>query len=135
MKIDKKIQKYRNLVVGIFILVFGGIIYLHISDSADISVPAELLDGEVVVVLTSQGYEPSDLTIPVGTKVTFTAMTGKPHWPASNLHPTHEQYPEFDPQRPLEPEESWSFVFDKPGRWDFHDHIRSYFAGTIYVTN
>jgi len=138
MKTIKKIKKnkFQKLFLGILALVtLGGIIFLNIGSPIETEVATGLLDKEVVVVLTPQGYEPSDFTVPVGTKVTFTSVTGKPHWPASNLHPTHEQYSEFDPKRPIEPEESWSFVFDKSGRWDFHDHIRSYYAGTIYVTN
>lgn len=91
--------------------------------------------GEVVpVVLTDTGYEPAELNVKVGTEIVFSTERGKPHWPASNLHPTHEQYPEFDPKKPLEPNEEWSFVVDQAGRWDFHDHIRSYYVGTIYVT-
>jgi plastocyanin len=89
---------------------------------------------EVLVTLTPSGYEPSDFSIKKGTTVTFKNTTGKPHWPASNLHPTHEIYSEFDPQRPLAPDEAWSFTFNKVGTWNFHDHIRSYYSGKIYVT-
>jgi plastocyanin len=87
----------------------------------------------VGIVLTEEGFEPREIHITKGTKVTFTTTRQNQFWPASNLHPSHEIYPEFDPKYPLEPTESWSFVFDKPGVWRFHDHIRSYFTGTIYV--
>lgn len=90
--------------------------------------------ADVVVILTPDGYEPAEFTIPVNTTVTFKSTTGKPHWPASNLHPTHDIYSEFDPKRPLEPDEAWSFTFDQVGRWNFHDHIRAYYTGTVYVS-
>ena len=89
--------------------------------------------GEVVIVLTDVGYEPSDVTISVGTTITFTTTRDTFHWPASNLHPNHTIYPEFDPLAPVPPEENWSFTFDKAGKWNFHDHLRSYYRGTITV--
>ena len=89
--------------------------------------------GEYVVTLKPDGYEPSELEIPVGSTVTFVSETGKSHWPASNLHPMHEIYPEFDSKRPVPADESWSFTFDRAGTWDMHDHLRAYYIGTIRV--
>ena len=85
------------------------------------------------IVLTESGYEPPEVTLFLNGEVTFANETGKPHWPASNLHPTHDIYPEFDPLRPLDPGEEWSFTFDRVGTHNYHDHIRSYFRGVIHV--
>jgi plastocyanin len=91
-------------------------------------------NGEVVrVVLTETGYEPSDLVIERGTTVEFSTTAGRPHWPASNLHPSHTEYSEFDPLQPVEPDQTWSFTFNDVGEWGFHDHLRSYFSGKITV--
>lgn len=87
------------------------------------------------IVLSENGFEPSEVTIKKGGTVTFTNTTERPFWPASNLHPTHGIYPEFDPLRPLKPDEEWSFTFDRIGAHNFHDHIRAYFFGKIYVVN
>jgi hypothetical protein len=46
--------------------------------------------------------------------------------PLTTTRRTHTQYPEFDPLKPLEPEEEWSFTFDKPGEWKHHDHQNPY---------
>lgn len=89
--------------------------------------------GSVSVVLTDSGFEPRELTIEKGTEVVFSTTAGRPYWPASNLHPTHEIYSAFDPQRALAPEETWSFVFERVGTWNMHDHIRAYYTGTIHV--
>lgn len=86
-----------------------------------------------IVLLTPQGFTPKLLTIRQGSTVTFRSETNNAFWPASNLHPEHSIYAEFDPMRPLEPKEEWSFVFTRTGVWGFHDHIRSYFTGTITV--
>jgi len=53
--------------------------------------------------------------------------------PASDLHLTHGIYPEFDPQEPIDPKNSWSFQFLKFGKWKFHDHLNPYYRGIINV--
>ena len=89
--------------------------------------------SEVTVTLTEQSFQPNVVRITRGTKVTFTTTRQNQFWPASNPHPNHSVYPEFDPKQPIQSGRSWSFVFDKVGQWGYHDHVRSYFTGTIYV--
>jgi plastocyanin len=87
-----------------------------------------------VVTLTADGFQPAELSIKAGETVTFVTTAGKPFWPASNPHPSHTNYPEFDPQDPIAPTASWSFVFTKVGTWGYHDHLAPYFTGTITVS-
>lgn len=94
---------------------------------------ANLQKGEHTVTLTDSGYIPEDITIKKGSTVTFKNDRDKAHWPASNIHPTHEIYSDFDPKRPLNADETWSFTFDRVGKWAFHDHIRSYYRGVVNV--
>lgn len=84
-------------------------------------------------VFKADGFHPAELTIQQGDTVIFTTATGKPFWPASDLHPTHSIYPEFDPQEPVAALKSWSFKFDKVGEWQFHNHLEPYFRGVIKV--
>jgi len=125
-----------NILLLLFFIVFGYvsttfIVYNFIGfDSLNDS---HVVTEDVVIVLTEEGYVPAEITITKGTRVEFRNETGRPHWPSSNLHPSHEIYPEFDPKRPLAEDETWSFVFDKVGVWGMHDHIRSYYIGTIHV--
>jgi plastocyanin len=90
---------------------------------------------EVSVVLTDQGFEPKSFRIDRGTTVTFSTTRDHQFWPASNPHPTHDIDPQFDPQVPIEPNQTWSFTFNQPGAWGMHDHIRSYYTGTVYVAD
>lgn len=85
------------------------------------------------VVLEAVGYSPAELTVRKGDTVVFTTTTGKQFWPASDLHPTHTIYPEFDAQQPINPNASWSFTFTKVGSWSYHDHLAPLFLGTINV--
>jgi len=86
------------------------------------------------VKLTEDGFSPQDLTIDKGDTVVFTTKRDQPFWPASNLHPTHGIYPQFDPKQPIEPAESWSFKFDKVGSWKYHDHLAPLYRGVIKVS-
>ncbi len=78
-------------------------------------------------------FAPDTLTIQRGDRVTFVNRDAEPRWPASNLHPTHGIYPEFDPQEGVPPGESWSFVFDRAGEWKYHDHLIPSVRGIIRV--
>ncbi len=89
--------------------------------------------GTVSVVLTDGGFQPRDFVISAGTTVVFTTTRQNRFWPASNPHPEHTIHPAFDPGYPIEPDGSWSFTFNAPGVWGYHDHMRSFFSGRIYV--
>ena len=78
-------------------------------------------------------YEPKDVTIKQGETVSFVNDTDGFHWPASNVHPTHSIYSEFDPREPIGPGETWSFTFNQAGSWKYHDHLRANLVGTITV--
>lgn len=85
------------------------------------------------VSMRQDEYVPSVLTIKKGTTVIFKNDSPDWRWPASNLHPTHDIYPEFDPKEPVAAGKSWSFRFDKAGSWNMHDHLAPYITGTITV--
>lgn len=87
----------------------------------------------VTVTTTDKGFEPETIKIKKGTEVVFKNLGIQPHWPASNLHPTHGIYPEFDPQKAIDPGEAWPFVFKKKGAWRYHDHLYPQVTGSIEV--
>ncbi len=83
------------------------------------------------VKMTSNGFQPPNLVINKNDTIKFINVDSKDHWPASDLHPTHLIYPEFDPKTGIKAGQSWSFVFDKAGDWNMHDHLYPQFTGTI----
>lgn len=87
------------------------------------------------VILDEAGFQPNELMISQGDIVVFKTTRGKEFWPASNLHPTHGIYPEFDPKQPIAPEESWTFRFDEVGEWKYHDHLAPNFRGVVKVVD
>jgi hypothetical protein len=73
------------------------------------------------------------VSVEAGGTVTFVNDSSAPIWPASNIHPTHEAYPGFDPKAPVAPGGSWSFRFDRPGQWRYHNHLSPDQGGVILV--
>jgi hypothetical protein len=87
-----------------------------------------------VIVLKNDGFHPSNLTINKNETVFFKTERNRPFWPASDEHPTHSIYPEFDAKAPVDANNTWSFTFTRAGEFRFHDHLSPSFLGTIKVT-
>lgn len=88
---------------------------------------------EKVVEITSGGFLPASLTIPVGATVHFVNKDIDEHWPASDIHPTHQICLGFDSLRPLKPGESYSFTFNTAKTCPAHDHINPRMKAIIKV--
>lgn len=86
-----------------------------------------------IIILTENGFEPENIEINAGDTIVFKTTSGKHFWPASDIHPTHGIYPEFDPQDAVAPDKTWSFKFEKTGTFRYHDHLAPYFTGRIIV--
>lgn len=100
-----------------------------------VSSPSPIYAKSVTITMDDNGFTPRETTISQGDNVTFHNSDDVPRWPASNLHPTHTIYPEFDPKKPIAPGQSWTFVFNNAGTWKYHDHLLPHFRGTITVRN
>jgi plastocyanin len=124
-------------ILGVLALVFGLVILFSRNDTRTTPVLPEEAQPEGPVVATIRmninDYQPNELSIKVGEAIQFVNASDKQLWPASNIHPTHDIYPEFDPQRALQPGESWTFTFRRSGLWRMHDHLLPYLKGVITV--
>lgn len=87
----------------------------------------------VTITLTKGGFEPENVYISRGTEVAFVTERKSDFWPASDLHPYHQIYADFDPKKAISPDDRWSFTFNKDGRWGYHDHIDTISMGSIIV--
>lgn len=88
---------------------------------------------ENTIYITDDGFVPTTLKIKVGTEVIFVNKTAEWRWPASDLHPVHNLYPEFDTKEAIGPGTEWRFEFERPGTWGMHDHLAPYVVGKIIV--
>lgn len=86
-----------------------------------------------IVEITSGGFVPKEVVVDTSGTVIFVNNDKYPHWPASDVHPTHELYPEFDPRQEIEPGKSWVFKPKKIGDWKFHNHLDPHQKGVISV--
>lgn len=119
----------RHAVAGVVVVVVAAGGWL-----ADLTVAqAHTIEPMAVVHISDSSVDPPQLNIQQGDTVVFENAGQNVHWPASNIHPTHEVYPEFDSQKPLPPGEQWQFTFDRPGQWRWHDHLDPKLTGEIRV--
>ncbi|HEX3095828.1 MAG TPA: cupredoxin domain-containing protein [Patescibacteria group bacterium] len=94
-------------------------------------------DGNDVAVfnVTYDGtaFSPSSLTIKNGDVVIFKNTGDSSFWPASDPHPTHTNYPEFDAKKAIPAGQTYQFKFTKTGTWGYHNHLNPAAHGTIIV--
>lgn len=96
---------------------------------------------EKIITYTDAGYSPSSLQIKVGETVIFKNESSQSMWPASAIHPAHNDYPTtggcigsaFDACQGVQPDDNWSFRFDIVGNWKYHDHLNPKNFGAIVV--
>lgn len=89
--------------------------------------------SDVVVRRIGEGFTPATFGVNKGETVTWVNDTDDYMWPASDVHPTHEEYPDFDARKPIKEGGSWSFTFKESGTWTFHDHLHPEALGTVTV--
>lgn len=90
-------------------------------------------ESVAVVRMTDNGFEPRELTVDVNATVRFINDDDVERWPASNLHPTHAIYPEFDPKDAIDLGKIWEFQPKEAGSWKYHDHLFPHMRATLVV--
>ena len=113
--------------------------------------PTGVLPGEeeydVVIFYRDGQYVPNEVRISPGQTVLW-RNEDQVFWPASNLHPTHREYPGsgmtkcdtderlliFDACEAMGPDTAYSFQFNEVGEWKFHDHINPKATGAVIVS-
>lgn len=151
-------MKRRFLIVGILLLAFSLLVLASCAPQAEESSKRESPDAPLAppafgagdsneIVITTNGFEPSSLTVQAGETVTWTNKDSQSHWPASAVHPTHTLYPgsgiekcgtaeesmTFDACNPVAAGGQYSFTFTEQGTWKYHDHLNPAKTGTIVV--
>jgi plastocyanin len=129
----------KTIFVGVAVIMVGVGLYFWKTTAATSKLPSSVSNGgaipsdATVVLMNQDEYEPSEVSVKKGSTVVFVNKSSDWRWPASNLHPTHDIYPAFDPKEPVAPENSWMFRFDQVGEWRMHDHLAPYITGTVVV--
>ena len=86
------------------------------------------------IFYTANGYSPATLKVPSSSRVAFVNSSKNiPLWTASDPHPAHTDYTQFDARKDYKPGQTYIFQFTKPGTFGFHNHEKSIDRGIIYV--
>lgn len=89
----------------------------------------------VIVERSDSGFSPASVTVKKGTAVKFINKSSTPMSVASDPHPTHTNYPEFDQYKStFKGKSEYDFTFEKVGTWGYHNHLNPSQTGTVMVT-
>lgn len=124
-------------IIIVSLLIGAGVIFYlqnNLKTSPDDQkITMELLKNEQTVVYTNEGFIPNEISIKTGQIVKFINQSDRKMWIASDDHPSHNIYPEFDQKDMVNKGGSYEFKFDKEGSWGFHNHLYSNHLGKIIV--
>ena len=131
-------MRFKSYKLALLILAALALVFFSLGatteEPANTNTEPPIQSGEVTVKMTKDGFIPDKIHVTAGTKVRFVNEDSFWHWPASDIHPSHSIYPEFDPREPIAPQTEWTFVFGKVGVWGMHDHLAPYIEGEITVS-
>lgn len=120
-------------VIGL--IVYGLVYYFVLAPkSVKTGTPAPVTQttNQDTVILTANNFEPSSITVKVGTKVTWINKSGVAATVDSDSHPIHTDYQPLNLGR-FSDGESLSLTFDKPGSYKYHNHLNAAQTGTVVV--
>lgn len=86
-----------------------------------------------IITYTDNGFQPSFLRIRLNDIVKFRNQSTIGMWVASNPHPEHSDYSEFDQKKSVNPGGEFSFTFKRVGVWGFHNDVKISSQGVISV--
>ncbi|OGE87723.1 MAG: hypothetical protein A3J07_03350 [Candidatus Doudnabacteria bacterium RIFCSPLOWO2_02_FULL_49_13] len=119
------------LMVGGYPLVHAGIIKLPPAKAYDC---LGVVNSQTLTVVMNDGkFDPASLAAAVCDHLVFRNDDSVLRWPAVGPHPTHSSYPGFDAGRGLHQGESFEFVLNRPGQYNFHDHLADEMVGTVII--
>lgn len=128
------------ILMVVAVAVFLGYVWLQSSkdgkpapqtpNTADSSATTQ----QSAIVITKDGFSPATVRVQKGTTVTWTNQDDSPHQVTSDPHPTHEALPGLDSEEALAKGDSFSFTFEQPGTFTYHDHLNPLkLLGTVIV--
>jgi hypothetical protein len=132
--IRKKIQ-YLVALVSLAIVLFGYGVYElgNFASSREMKAGTPAPSYSKLVVYTAEGYSPAVLEVSLGSKVGFKNTSDFPMWTASDPHPLHSDYGDFDSRRDYLAGETYVYEFKETGTFGYHNHEKSLHRGIVRV--
>lgn len=129
----------KNLVIVLILIVLvGGFVLLQNKSKTQAPVKTTVenqtpsVAKENKITLTSDGFEPKSITVKVGEEVVWLNKSGAVATVNSAQHPTHLVYPKLNLGK-FEDSGELKLVFDKAGKYNFHNHLNASQFGTVVV--
>lgn len=91
-----------------------------------------MVKEKVMVTISPQGFSPKDITVKVGDSITWTNGDSANHTVSSDNHPVHTLYPFLNLGK-IMPAETKSVMFEKAGKYTYHDHLNPSNTGSVTV--
>lgn len=88
----------------------------------------------VNISYTNSCFVSGNQSIKKGDTIRFTNNSNGSMWPASDRHPEHDIYSEFDSKGPIGNGGMYTFTFTRTGTWGYHDDIKPGCGGAITVS-
>lgn len=128
----KKISSYVGVGLAAAVVIIAFAWWMTERNSPSVVAADE---PHAVVNITDHGFVPAQLTVKKGTLVTWVNKTAAPHQIASDPYPTHSDLMGLYSGSPIDPEASYSYLFDKDGNWGYNDYLHPTVNGTVTVQN
>lgn len=132
-------MKKTIIILAIFLIVVAAVFLLvNRPEVEETTLPSQIENGDEAVVsetviYSDEGFHPAIVTVLEGETVRFYNDSSRNMWVASNPHPTHTIYPEFDQSTAVDSGGSFDFTFNRIGTWEYHNHTFSLHGGVIIV--
>lgn len=119
-------------VAGVIIKTSGG----DPGEGANVSGAPSTVSNTVAAEITikDDGFVPQTITVKAGTPVTWTSHDDEyNHNIMSDPHPDHSGEPSLKSDV-LKDDDVYTYMFEKPGTYNYHDEIHPELNGTVIVT-
>jgi plastocyanin len=126
----------KGLILVVIVALFLGVAMLvrHFTTEKSNAPIQTVKAAEAQVEIKADGFSPSTLSVPVGTKVTWVNKDSQPHRVASNPYPENTGLPGLDSKDPpLGPNATYSYTFTTAGSFGYHDQYHPTTDGLVTV--
>ncbi|MFI5270579.1 MAG: cupredoxin domain-containing protein [Candidatus Saccharimonadales bacterium] len=131
------VKKYGGIAagVGLLILVIVALSAATISQkNSNNSVASIAPLPSAQVTIQNNNFSPKTITVKVGQAVTWVNSDASLHQIASDPYPTDNNLSSLNSKTDLSANDKYSYVFNKPGTYTYHDELNPFaFDGTVIV--
>lgn len=112
------------IILGVYFFVSVGNVQQSGNSIKVTGTGSSVIEDTRTIEITSNGFFPGIVTISVGDNVTFINKDTEEHWLILEILDISQELPQGD---------TYSFVFNEAGTFEYYDNLNKDFTGTIFV--